>query len=697
MSTADTWDAFPLASPAQGSSAGSAAPAPAQGWDAFPLASAAPAQGSSASAPSVSVLEDIENTLPTKLAEGGTTKVVGMPGDMVRLGEYLAGKFNAYFPEHMAAADAEYRRRHPDEPNGPPVLSSMVPGSAAIEQAVRDKTGLELPEPQTKIGKIVGAAGEMLTNPMSYIGPGGLVTKATAAGASGAGSEIAGQATEGTGYEIPARLVAGGLLGAGTAAAAGTKAALPESLAGYNEKAVTKLARDVQDSGLTPERITERAAELGPEATAAEYAPQLAGTAGKVANLPGRGQSVIADAMTARAAERPVRVEDAINQALGPAVDVLERTEQEAAARSAGANPLYQAWRATPVPMTPELEALGPQLRAAGVINGARRDMAIEDAAAAEAAFPRGNIDPANPPPAVAWDYMKRNLDDRIANAQRNGNMNRARQYTLLRNGIVDAIDNHPDSDVAGVWRAARQAYAAPTAIMEARQNGQNLFKSTVRPDEFARDWKTMSAPERQAHIEGVRDALQTMLDRNNRTTSVENFLQAPVARQKLATMIGSDAADALAQAMERERSMAAHEDLVLRNSKTGRMVAGERGLEPEGEGPLTRAAHFYNPEVAPAGVLEMLGVTKLEREARRQGYTQRVRPDVADILTRTGPEAQEALRGLLAYQPQRAASVRQRATTAGLLSADEAANRRNRKPLPTGLLSAPLTGAMAP
>lgn len=68
----------------------------------------------------------------------------------------------------------------------------------------------DLPKPQGRAGKYGASVGEMLGNPASYVGPGGVVGKVASAIAGGVGGEAAGQATEGTKYEPYAR-VAGAL------------------------------------------------------------------------------------------------------------------------------------------------------------------------------------------------------------------------------------------------------------------------------------------------------------------------------------------------------------------------------------------------------------------------------------------------------------------------------------------------------
>ncbi len=101
---------------------------------------------------------------------------------------------------------------------------------APTRQAATQTLKAPLPVPQGPAGRIGEAVGEGVGNPVSYIGPGGPLLKVGGAALSSAASEGAGQATEGTAYEKPARIaaaLAGGVV-AGKALGPGQpRAAIP--------------------------------------------------------------------------------------------------------------------------------------------------------------------------------------------------------------------------------------------------------------------------------------------------------------------------------------------------------------------------------------------------------------------------------------------------------------------------------------
>jgi hypothetical protein len=115
---------------------------------------------------------------------------------------------------------------------------SMVPiedeqaAIAPTRQAATATLKAPLPEPQGPAGKVGEAIGEGLGNPVSYMGPGGALLKTGGAVLSSAASEAAGQATEGTWYEKPARLAAaltGGVAAGKAFGPSAPKAAIPTS------------------------------------------------------------------------------------------------------------------------------------------------------------------------------------------------------------------------------------------------------------------------------------------------------------------------------------------------------------------------------------------------------------------------------------------------------------------------------------
>ena len=129
-----------------------------------------------------STTEDVAKSAGIGLAKGAIGGL-GTPGDLANLlakgskvaGDYIGGFFGA-------------------EPS-PEVGKPIIPTSETIQKGVESQTG-KFYEPKTTAGRYTQTAAEFAGNPLSYIGPGGLVGKGITAVGSGLGSEAAGDLGE---------------------------------------------------------------------------------------------------------------------------------------------------------------------------------------------------------------------------------------------------------------------------------------------------------------------------------------------------------------------------------------------------------------------------------------------------------------------------------------------------------------------
>lgn len=152
------------------------------------------------------VLGDVAHALGSGLAQGPIVGA-GFAGDLDRLGSFVSDKLG-------------FRTR----PSRGEVKKGPVPGSEELTEFAESKVG-KFYQPQTPEGKVAGSVGKFVGNPVSYAGAGGIIPKAISAAGAGAGSELLGQATEGTNLEVPGRLV--GAVGGGLAPRAVARAVSP--------------------------------------------------------------------------------------------------------------------------------------------------------------------------------------------------------------------------------------------------------------------------------------------------------------------------------------------------------------------------------------------------------------------------------------------------------------------------------------
>lgn len=145
-----------------------------------------------------STAEDVAKSAGTGLAKG-IIAGAGATGDLANLlakgskiaGDYIGGKLGF----------------EPSPDIAPPVL----PTSSGIQSAVESQTG-DFYKPQTTAGKYTQTTGEFLGNPLTYLGPGGMLAKAGTAIGAGVGSEAAGEWAKDSKYEPLIRAI-GGIVG----------------------------------------------------------------------------------------------------------------------------------------------------------------------------------------------------------------------------------------------------------------------------------------------------------------------------------------------------------------------------------------------------------------------------------------------------------------------------------------------------
>lgn len=372
-----------------------------------------------------------------------------------------------------------------------------------------------------------------------------------------------------TGAETGAALGAGSpLIGAGIGAAArGAMNMLPSGLTGpladLGATAKNMLTTAIQ--GETPHSINAAAQTLGPQGFVGDINNPLSRLTKSVHDQPDQASQVIKQAYDARTAADSGRINDAITQALGPSQNLTLLTRSDKAAQSAAADPLYDAFRNTQIPPTPKLNALASRLNAAGVSGSAANKMAISGTPGYQQWFKPDPItgamtlDTTQAPTAQTYDFMKQALDDKIGGSIAKNEKGDARLYQGLKSDLVDAIDNHPDPNVSGVWQAARQAFADPASIMSARAEGADALKRATPVDDLREQFNDYTPPEQQAFLQGTRGNIAEIFGgTKNGDTLAKNQLLAPNAQAKMQFLVGPDKAQALTDSLMQEDKLSA-------------------------------------------------------------------------------------------------------------------------------------------
>ncbi len=107
-------------------------------------------------------------------------------------------------------------------------FAEEIPSKQETQKILEKNVTGQTHVPQGRYGKIGSAIGEPFGDPTTFVGPGSLPLKIGGAILGGAGSEVAGQAAEGTPYEAPARIAGALAGGVGAVKTLGPKAAAAE-------------------------------------------------------------------------------------------------------------------------------------------------------------------------------------------------------------------------------------------------------------------------------------------------------------------------------------------------------------------------------------------------------------------------------------------------------------------------------------
>jgi len=186
--------------------------------------------------------------------------------------------------------------------------------------------------PQTTVGKYTKTAASFV--PGSLLGPGSVAGKVGTGILSGVTSEGAGQLAEAYAPSLaPYARVAGAL--AGGLAPTVAKSLFPSA----KEAGLSEIGKAAAADNLTPQQMAQRLDELGPQSMVADLGPNFQGQAGAMANLPGRNNTIIREALDQRAEGANARLASAREPLGGSIVPSAVKSEIKQGQRDLG--PLY--------------------------------------------------------------------------------------------------------------------------------------------------------------------------------------------------------------------------------------------------------------------------------------------------------------------------------------------------------------------
>jgi hypothetical protein len=190
-------------------------------------------------------------------------------------------------------------------------------------------------------------------------------------------------------------------------------------------------------------------------------------------------------------------------------------------------------------------------------------------------------------PNVQTLDYIKRGLDTIIRTGMNSSDdlvRQKARLLKDARNSFVERLDQ-----VVPDYRAARREYAGDMEVLDAMDSGFNDF-SSVKPEELASMWKSMSAAEKEGYRIGVaRNLWGRLMDPSTDANFAKRLINSPSERLKYETIFASPAQyDLFKKALDRESQLFSDATRVVGNSASARRQAGLAAFE---EDPLLTAS----------------------------------------------------------------------------------------------------------
>jgi hypothetical protein len=418
------------------------------------------------------------------------------------------------------------------------------------------------------------------------------VAKIIAGGA--AGGAAFGSSEGDTPQERFESAVKGAGLGAATGGlfAAGGRAL--SAIRSPTERATAQLTRAMGRDEVTAQEAAQRARALDVDrpgvATVADVGGEnVKGLVERVAQTPGAGRTTMIPFLDQRQQQQMTRVAGDLTELTGSRRTALQAVNETMAQRAEAASPLYQAayqagdraiW-STEGPNSLERLSSSPTIKSA--MQGAVRiwrDNAVADGFGAmnpgalvdrggRLSFSSGQL-PAFPN-LQFWDYTKRLMDDKVRQAIRAGQGQKARTLTRLTEQLRTELDR-----LAPEYRAARDAWSGPTSYLDAVESGRGILSRTESAEEMIANFRTLSAADRQGYREAaVSSIIGKMSSDPAKLGDMTKYLRSPAMREKvLAMMPNNEARQAWQRRLDFEIQSSEMVGRARGNSATARRLA---------------------------------------------------------------------------------------------------------------------------
>jgi len=423
---------------------------------------------------------------------------------------------------------------------------------------------------------------------------GGAATTGAATGAiTGAGTAEPGQRMVGaqTGAMI------GGALGPTAAVAPKVVGAFPgvSSAVEIGKKAVglggdstrqanIKLLQALQRDGFTPQEVADKLEKIQKSGYKPETIIEMGGEntrrlADVVAQYPGASQ-MAATLAEERGTGQAQRVLTDFREAFRVNADATDLAENLIKSRDAAATPLYRKAYSEGgvIPSEPFNDFLKlPAFKDA--YNRARRIAQYDGVELPPDPTKMGDLGGFD---LMTLDYIKKGLDEVLFVSKQPGSglgKTEMAKIKQRRNEFVGLIDElGPDS-----YRAARQAFAGPTEVMDAIDQGKDFAK--LDPKQIKKSLDAMTSAEKEGFKIGVYDAIQTNISKGSDGRDVLSRVWGnEFKRKQIQSMLGADEYNKLTAQLAREKLIRQTDAKMMGGSQTQPRQMATKEFEGETE-----------------------------------------------------------------------------------------------------------------
>lgn len=301
------------------------------------------------------------------------------------------------------------------------------------------------------------------------------------------------------------------------------------------QRVAVALARD----GRTPEQVAARMRTLGPDTP-------LAVGAGKntrdlldtMATMPGRTANEVERAIRVQQAGRAGRLTRAAQDALGTNGARLNDTvEALVEQRAQAAAPLYAQLRQVTLEADDTLASLIQRAQSQGADRIARNiaetrgaPFTLANVAESRPGTLGVGVTPGTRVSMSDLDYLKEGLDDLIRKQTDAAGSVSRQGYALIN--LRSSLLNHLDDATNGLYRRARDAFAGPSALIDAAEAGRRA----MRMDDVGIQGLTrgMSQSELEAFRVGAFESIRAKVGKEGGQTELLKMWKEPATQEKL-------------------------------------------------------------------------------------------------------------------------------------------------------------------